>query len=301
MSAMIGNVHRVLRPATGRREGPTRWHCLIGGLVLLALAVVLAPRTTAAQQPGKVARVGYLATAVPDCSASATCQTMAQRLQELGYVEGQNLRIEFRTAAGQADRLPDLAAELGRLQVDVIVAAGPEATLRAARHATSTIPIVMIAVDYDPIALGYIAGLPQPGGNITGVVLQQLELTGKRLELLKAALPQLRRVAVLWDVPSADQWRAATEVAQRLQVQLHSLEQHQSPYEYESAFAAAVQEGADALLVLMSPLFSRDRARINALAAQHRLPTMFGAAVFLEAGGLMAYGVNLADMGRRVA
>jgi putative ABC transport system substrate-binding protein len=238
---------------------------------------------------------------VPDCSASATCQIMAQRLQELGYVAGQNLRLEFRTAAGQAERLPDLAAELVRLQVNVMVAAGPEATLRAARHATNTIPIVMIAIDYDPIALGYIAGLPQPGGNITGVVLQQLELTGKRLELLKEALPRLRRVAVLWDAPSADQWRAAVEAARVLRVQLHSLEQHQAPYEYESAFAAAVQEGAEALLVLMSPLLSRDRTRINALAAQYRLPTMFGAAMFLEAGGLMADGVNRVEMGRRAA
>ncbi len=301
MSAMIGNVHGVLRPATGRRGGPTRWHGLVGGLVLLALAVLLAPPTAAAQQPGKVARVAYLSAAVPDCSASAMCQTMVQHLQELGYVEGQNLHIEFRTAEGQADRLPDLAAELVRLQVDVMVAAGPEATLRAARHATSIIPIVMLAVDYDPIALGYIAGLPRPGGNITGVVLQQLELTGKRLELMKEALPQLRRVAVLWDAPSADQWRAAAEAARVLRMQLHSLELHKSPYEYESAFVAAVQEGADALLVLMSPLFSRDRARINALAAQYRLPTMFGAAMFLEAGGLMAYGVNPADMGRRAA
>ena len=187
--------------------------CRIGLLVTLAFSLFVALCAAEAQPPGKVARVGYLATAVPDCSASATCQTMAERPQELGYVEGQNFRLEFRTAAGQAERLPDLAAELGRLQVDVIVAAGPEATLRAARHATSTIPIVMIAVDYDPIALGYIAGLPQPGGNITGVVLQQVELTGKRLELLKVALPQLRRVAVLWDAPSVDQWRAATEVA----------------------------------------------------------------------------------------
>jgi len=301
MSAMIGNVHGVLRPTMGRRGGAAQWHSLIGSLVLLALAVLLAPHTAAAQQPGKVARVGYLATVVPDCSASPPCQAMAQRLQELGYVEGQNLRIEFRTAEGQAERLPDLAAELVRLQVDVLVAAGPEATLRAARHTTSTIPIVMIAIDYDPIALGYIAGLSQPGGNITGVVLQQLELTGKRLELLKEALPQLRRVAVLWDAPSADQWRAATEAARVLRVQLHGLEQHQAPYEYESAFATAVQEGADALLVLLSPLFSRDHTRINALAAQYRLPTMFGAAMFLEAGGLMAYGVNPADMGRRAA
>jgi putative ABC transport system substrate-binding protein len=268
---------------------------------MLILGLLVAPLAATAQQLGKVARVGYLATAVPDCSASATCQTMTHRLQELGYVEGQNLRIEFRTAAGQVEQLPDLAAELVRLPVDVLVAAGPEATLRAARHTTSTLPIVMIAVDYDPIALGYIAGLPQPGGNITGVVFQQLELTGKRLEILKEALPQLRRVAVLWDTLSADQWRAATAAARVLRVQLHSLEQHQTPDEYESAFAAAVQEGADALLVLMSPLFSRDHTRLNALAAQHRLPTMFGAAMFLEAGGLMAYGVNLAHIGHRAA
>jgi putative ABC transport system substrate-binding protein len=194
------------------------WYSAIGSIVTLLLSLLAVPLTAAAQPPGKVARVGYLATVVPDCSASPPCQAMAQRLQELGYVEGQNLRIEFRTAAGQAERLPDLAAELVRLQVDVLVAAGPEATLRAARHATSTIPIVMIAIDYDPIALGYIAGLSQPGGNITGVVLQQLELTGKRLELLKEALPQLRRVAVLWDAPSADQWRAATEAARVLRV-----------------------------------------------------------------------------------
>jgi putative tryptophan/tyrosine transport system substrate-binding protein len=194
-------------------EEATMTRCRIGLLVILAFSLFVALCAAEAQPPGKVARVGYLATAVPDCSASATCQTMAQRLQELGYAEGQNLRLEFRTAAGQAERLPDLAAELGRLQVDVIVAAGPEATLQAARHATRTIPIVMIAVDYDPIALGYIVGLPQPGGNITGVVLQHVELTGKRLEFLKVALPQLRRVAVLWDAPSADQWRAATEAA----------------------------------------------------------------------------------------
>ena len=172
--------------------------------VTLALSLFVALCAAEAQPTGNVARIGYLSAAVPDCSASPLCQTLAQRLQELGYVEGQNFRLEVRTAVGQAERLPDLAAELGRLPVDVIVAAGPEATLRAARHATRTIPMVLIAVDYDPTVLGYTSGLPQPGGNITGVVLQQ-------------------------DVPSADQWRAATEAAQGLQVQLHSLEQHQAP------------------------------------------------------------------------
>jgi ABC-type uncharacterized transport system substrate-binding protein len=270
----------------------------VRSVIIIALSLLCAPLAVEAQRPGKVVRIGFLA-------AQSTFRfgflALEQRLQELGYVEGQNLRLEFRTAEGQLDRFPDLAAELVRLNVDVLVAFGPEAALRAAKDATRTIPIVMAAIDYDPIALGYIAGLSRPGGNITGVLLQQLELTGKRLELLKEALPQLRRVAVLWDAAAADQWRAATEAARVLGIQVQSLEQLKSPYEYESAFVAAVQEGADALLVLTSPFFARDRARINALAAQHRLPTMFGARAFLEAGGLMAYGVSVSDTGRRAA
>jgi len=148
--------------------------------------------------------------------------------------------------------------------VDVLVVAGPEVTLRAARDATRTMPIVMIAVDYDPIALGYIAGLPRPGGNITGVVSQQLQVTGKCLELLKDALPQLTRVAVLWDVPSADQFRTVAEAARVLGMQVHSLALFDPPaYDYEGAFAAAAREGAEALMVLQSPLFSAARARIT--------------------------------------
>ena len=271
----------------------------VRSVIIIALSLLCAPLAVEAQRPGKVARVGFLAVQSPH--RAIVFLALEQRLQELGYVEGQNLRLEFRTTEGQLERFPDLAAELVRLNVDVLVASGPEAALRAAKYATSTIPIVMVAIDYDPIALGYIAGLPRPGGNITGVLLQQLELTGKRLELLKEVLPQLRRVAVLWDAPSADQWRAAEDAARVLGVQLHSLERHTPPYEYESAFAAAAREGAEALLVLMSPLFMHDRTRINVLAAQHRLPTMFGEAAFLEAGGLMAYGVSLSDMGRRAA
>jgi putative ABC transport system substrate-binding protein len=274
----------------------------LGLLVTLALGLLLAPLTADAQPPGTVARVGYLSSTIPDCSASPTCLAMAQRLQELGYVEGQNFRIEFRTAAGQLERLPALAAELIRLPVDVLVVAGPEVTLRAARDATRTMPIVMIAVDYDPIALGYIAGLPRPGGNITGVVSQQLQVTGKCLELLKDALPQLTRVAVLWDVPSADQFRTVAEAARVLGMQVHSLALFDPPaYDYEGAFAAAAREGAEALMVLQSPLFSAARARITALAAQHRLPAIYGWRAYVDAGGLMAYGASLVDMGRRAA
>src|SRR5262245_36909157 len=168
MSAMLGNVHTVLLPATGRCGGPTQRPGRVGGLVLLALVVFLAPHTTTAQQPGKMARVGFLGITAPDCATPPpSCQAMAQGLQDLGYVEGQNLVIEFRSAEGHVERLPALAAAFVQRQVDVLVAGGPEAVLRAARDATSTIPIVMVAVDYDPIALGYIAGLPRPGGQIT--------------------------------------------------------------------------------------------------------------------------------------
>jgi putative ABC transport system substrate-binding protein len=160
----------------------------------------------------------------------------------------------------------------------------------------------MVAVDYDPIALGYIAGLPRPGGQITGLFLQQIEVTGKCLELLKDALPQVTRVAVLWDAVSADQFRAAAGAARGVGVQLQSLELRDPPaYDYASAFAAAAREGAEALLVLRSPLFGRDRDRIVALAAQHRLPIMSGVSSLPEAGGLMAYGADPVDMYRRAA
>ena len=272
----------------------------VRSVIVIALSLLCIPLAVEAQRLGNVARVGFLASQSPHRAVSFLA--LKQRLQELGYVEGHNLRLEFRTAEGHLERFPALAAELVQLQVDVLVVPGPEAALRAAKDAASTIPIVMIAIDYDPIALGYIAGLPRPGGNITGLFLQSLELTGKRLELLKEALPQLRRVAVLWDMPSADQWRAAENAAQVLGVQGQSLELHQPPeYDFAGAVRAAVQESADALLVLMSPVFFRQRDRIAALAAQYRLPTMFGVREFVEAGGLMAYGVNLSAMSRRAA
>ena len=299
---MIGNIRGVLRPATGRRRMPTRWHCLVVGIVLLALAVLLAPRTPAAQQAGKVARVGYLSTAFPECSAALICQAMTQRLQELGYVEGQNLRIEFRTDEEQHERLPALAAELVRLPVDVLVATGPEAMLRAARQATSSIPIVMLAIGYDPIARGYIDGLARPGGNITGVFFLQLELTPKGLELLKEALPQLTRVVALWDVHSADQLQVAEAAAQSLGLQLQSVELRNPPYDFAGAMGVAVRERAQALVVLSSPLFGLQRSQIAELALKNRLPSIIiGFREYAEAGGLMAYGVNLSDIWRSAA
>jgi putative tryptophan/tyrosine transport system substrate-binding protein len=265
----------------------------------LAFAVLVAPLAANAQPPGKVFRVGLL---LPNLAYGSPAHLdFQQQLQELGYIEGQNLALEVRAAEGQFERLPGLAAELVRLHVDVIVASGPEATLRAARGATDTIPIVMRALDYDPIALGYVAGLARPGGNITGVVHQQLELTAKQLELLKEALPTVTRVAVLWDDASADQRRAAEAAARPLGVQLQPLELRQPPYEFAGAFAAAAQGQAEALLVLNSPIFFMQSAQIVDLAARSRLPTMFSASASARAGGLMAYDVNRVEIGRRAA
>ena len=173
--------------------------------------------------------------------------------------------------------------------------------LHAARHATSTIPIVMIAIDYDPMARGYIAGLPRPGGNITGLFFQQLELTGKRLEFLKEALPKLTRVAVLWDAFSADQLPAAEAAARGVGVQLQPIELRQPPYDYASALSTAAAGQAEAVLPLMSPVFFRERTLLLGLLDTHRLPAIFGQREFADAGGLMAYGVSFDEMYRRAA
>jgi putative tryptophan/tyrosine transport system substrate-binding protein len=270
----------------------------VGLVATLALAVLVAPLLANAQPSGKVFRVGVL---LPTSLGLPTFRAFQQRLQELGYVEGHNLALEVRAVEGQFERLPGLAAELVRLHVDVIVASGPEATLRAARDATETIPIVMRARDYDPIALGYVAGLARPGGNITGVVQQRLEVTAKQLELLKEALPTITRVAVLWDAASADQRQAAEAAARPLGMQLQPLELRHPPYEFAGAFVAAAQGQAEALLVLNSPVFFMQREHLMDLVTMSRLPTMFGLSDSARAGGLMSYDVHNVDTWRRVA
>ncbi len=237
---------------------------LIGLAVVLALT--LAPLVVEAQQIGKVYRVGVLSTANP--RSAPLFQAFEQRLRELGYVERQNLAIEFRNAEGKSDRLPGLAAELVRLNVDVIVTATDPAT-RAAQRATSTIPVVMVAINYEPIALGYIASLARPGANVTGIFFRHIELTSKRLELFKEMLPGVSRVTVLADI--------------------------------KSTFLVVMNSRPKALFVLESASIFRARTHIAQLALTNRLPTSFAFREYVEAGGLMAYGVNLADMFRRAA
>jgi putative ABC transport system substrate-binding protein len=220
-------------------------------------------------------------------------------LRDLGYVEGRTITLEYRFAEGQADRLPALAEELVQLPVDVLVVDGTIA-IRPAQHATTTIPIVMVAAD--PVGAGLVASLARPGGNSTGLSMMIPDLSGKRLEFLKEVVPHLSHVAALWhhDAPVGPYLKETQAAAQALRLQLHALAVR-SPDEFDQAFAAMTSAHADALVLMPSGLFFSHHTQLAALAVQHRLPAMFMEREFVEAGGLMAYGPSLADLSRRAA
>ena len=268
--------------------------CLALGAVLLALSF-----PADAQQPKTVPRIGFLA--VTPAGPRPTREAFRQGLRDLGYVEGQNIVIEYRHAADKADRLPDLATELVGLKVDVIVAAGSQA-VRAAQRATRSIPIVMTSSS-DPVGTKFIASLAQPGGNITGLSLLSPELSGKRLELLKEVVPKLSRVAVLWnpdDPPAALSLRETEAVARGLALKLQILETR-GPNDFESAFQAATKGRAGAVSLLPAPIMNNYAGRVADFARKRRLPTISFANEFPDAGGLMSYGANLTDLYRRAA
>jgi putative ABC transport system substrate-binding protein len=228
-------------------------------------------------------------------------EAFRQGLRDLGYVEGQNLVIESRWAEGRLERLPDLAAELVRLQVEVIVAGGASA-IRAAQHATHTIPIVMAGTS-DAVASGFIASLARPGGNITGLSDMRAELPGKRLEILKETVPQSTRIAVLANpaTPYYGAWmHNLTVAAQALGVHLHVVELRRAD-ELDAAFVAMTRAGADALIVLDYELLSGRYGRVADLAAQNRLPAMYSWRELVVAGGLMSYGPSQTDINRHTA
>ncbi len=266
-----------------------------GGL----LAVPLAPGT---QLMAKVPWVGHLS--LPPSSATTHLREAFRRgLRELGYVAGENIVIEFRDADGKIDRLPELAAELVRRKVDVIVAA-PDVAIQAAKQATTTIPIVMAVSLDDPVERGFVASLARPGGNITGLSALHQELVGKRLELLKEAVPKLSQVAVFWDANNPSQaahLRAMEVAALGLGVQLQSLPLRGPGPDFENAFRAATNGRASAFITVSGPLTFAHRARIIDLAAKSHLPGLYEVSEFVEAGGLMAYGASLPDMHRRSA
>ena len=284
------------RPAPGSGPCRTRWRALAG--ILLLLAAPLA--TAAAQSPEKVSRIGYLSPRTR-ADASLLLATFLQGLRDLGWVEGKNIVIEYRWGEGRTDRLPDLAAELVRLKVDVIFTPTTGSAV-AARRATGTIPIVMATGD--PVGLGLVASLARPGGNVTGLSYGVgLGIMGKQLELLKEALPRLRRVAVLSNPANPSHTLAIKEVtaaAGSLGVQLQLLEAR-GPDDLDSAFAAMARERAEAFLVMPDPVIALQRARPRDLAIRGRLPAMYGLREHTEAGGLMSYHPDLRDSFRRAA
>jgi putative ABC transport system substrate-binding protein len=272
----------------------------IGLAVVLTFSLFAAPLAAEAQQATKVTPIGYLS--FPSLSANtARIEAFRQGLRELGYVEGKNIVIEWRSADGKGDRLPALAAELVRLKVAVIVTGGGAPTRRA-KEATSTIPIVMTN-DPDPVGDGFVASLARPGGNITGLSTFVPELSGKRLEILREVVPKLSRVAVLGSSTATGYAQTLKEVeaaAKAFKMQLQFLNVSHAN-DIETAFRAASEGRAQGVVTLNSGILGSQRAQIVELAVKQRLPVMYHQGDFVEAGGLMFYGVNVPDLNRRAA
>ena len=269
--------------------------------ILVALIVFALSTSAEAQQPKKIPRIGFLL-APARSTVSEPLDAFRQGLRELGYVEGQNIVIEYRYAEGNLDRLPEFAAELVRLNVDVIVAAGGLRAIWPAKNATSAIPIVMTGIS-DPVGAGLVASLARPGGNITGLSLGGNELYGKRLELLKEAVPRVSRVGFFLDTTSPAISLILNEMqtpARALGLQIQSIEV-QSPNDFASAFQAAAKKRVQALTVATHPVLTANRNRILEFAAKNRLPGIYPFKEYVEDGGLMSYASNLSDRYRRAA
>ena len=273
------------------------------GLLAICVAFALCGAVADAQQPKKVPRIGYLSSSDP-ATDSARSEAIRLALRALGYIEGQNIAIEYRYAEGKRDRFPELAAGLVRLKVDIIVVAGGDALILAAKNATKTIPIVMVGGGIDPVEAGLIESLARPGGNVTGLTNLTGELGGKRLELLKEAVTKVARVAVLYDQANPP---SVLEVKEVLPVVARALGLTIQPWEvrgtddFDKVFAAMGKERPDGLYVAGSPLMTANRKRIVGFALKSRLPSVYPSSEAVDAGGLMYYGADLADSYRRVA
>lgn len=269
--------------------------------LLVAAAAVFALPLVCAQQQSKIPRISFLSVGnAATASANASLGGLRDGLRSLGWVEGQNIVIEYGWAS-TPDGLPEKAAELVRKKVDLIFA--PSSTqVEAARQATNTIPIVF-STHADPVGVGHVASLARPGGNVTGVSMLMTELSAKELEILKQAVPHATRIGVLWDptTPShPEALKALAAVANKLSIQL-TLVSVRSAQEFDSALSAMKKAQADALLVLVSPISLLERTQLAAVALKHRLPAIFGFAANAEAGGLMSYGANYLALNRRAA
>jgi putative ABC transport system substrate-binding protein len=252
-----------------------------------------------AREGGKIARVGWLAASLDNPVQAQGRKVLTSSLRRLGFTEGQNLVIEHRpTDEGIAKAFAG-ANELVAAKADVLLADGPELALQAATAARPVVPVVMLANNYDPFERGYVKTLAQPGGNVTGMFYRQQELAAKQLELLSEAFPGLKQVGVLWDYVSEDTFRSAARAAPAMGLSLGSVKLESPPYDFEVGFRTLTEAKSQAILVLSSPLFTPRRFQIAELAIRHGLPTMFIFKTYVEAGGLMSYGVDPAVMYQR--
>ena len=273
---------------------------LVSVVAILILAVV---QTVGAQQPKKVPRIGYLSIGDP-ATESTRAEAIRLALRALGYIEGQNIATEYRYAEGKGHRIPELAAELVRLQVDIIVVTGGNDRIQAVKNATKTIPIVMTGTGGDPVEEGLVESLARPGGNLTGITNLSTELGGKRLELLKEAVPKVARVAVLYDAANPPSVR---EVKEDLPVAARALGLTVQPWEvraadgFENVFAAIGKQRPDGLYLPTGPLMFSNAKRIASFALKSLLPSVYGRKESVDAGGLISYGADIADSYRLVA
>jgi ABC-type uncharacterized transport system substrate-binding protein len=252
-------------------------------------------------QATPVARIGVLGVAPENALFATSYPIFLAELRKLGFTEGQNMIIEHRRVDEGASKAFAGAGELIRSNVGVMVAFGPELALKAAVAASQTVPIVMIALNFDPMAAGYVSDITRPERNITGVVSRAPELAAKQLGLLLEALPEVKSIAALWEDASAEQFDAAQRAAQSMNIELRSYKLEHLPFDFDAAFRAIAQDGSRMVLVLSGPTFSAQRAHIADLAMQHRLPTMFTFKFYVEAGGLMSYGIDTIPIFRRAA
>jgi putative tryptophan/tyrosine transport system substrate-binding protein len=258
------------------------------------------PLAARAQRAGRPAVVGYLTPDLKNPLLDSAFPPFLAELKKLGFIEGDNLIIESRQISDQTPESSEIVTELIRSNVDVLVAFGPEIALKVAAAATQTVPIVMVAVNFDPIAGGYVSNIARPSGNITGLVFRAPELAAKQLELLVEAFPDKRPIAVLWEPASSEQFNAAERAAQTMRIELKS-HKVEMPIDFDEAFRAIAHDGSGMVLVLSGPSFGAQRSHIADLAIQHHLPTMFTFKFYVEAGGLMSYGIDAVPMMRRAA
>jgi putative ABC transport system substrate-binding protein len=266
-------------------------------IMLVGATAACAWAGAARAQSQKMVRIGMVSV---NARNNPFMDAFVKRLRELGYDEGKNLAFDYLKISSPVE-YPEGMKELVQRHVDIIVAQGPEAPLKAAMAATNSLPIVMVAIDYDPFARGYVASLAHPTGNVTGIFFQQIKLSAKRLEIAKELVPGLQSAAVFWDSGSADQFQSIKNAGQNLGVRLFAVEMLDLPYNYEAAWERVPAEFRGMLILPASGIFFRDRQRIADFTVERRIPAMFVFREWVEAGGLVSYGASLTGLFGRAA